>query len=476
MITSSKLHYRPANGYFGDTIPFYWEGQYHVFYLEGQFDPYRRVRFTPFNHLFSTNLVNWEELPVALDLGAPQDVDMSLGTGTVIAHDGCFYLLYCGRRFNPTRETVCLATSQDLVHWEKSSQNPILLPDEKIYAASDFRDPFPFWIPEQGRFGMVIASKLATAGTPQPGCLGFALSEDLRHWVLQPPFYAPHTHSMALECPDLFEDLGHWHLIYSADGRTCYRSADDLAGPWQATNPDNDDQYYRGIYAPKTLFDGQRRFLFGWIGTREGERDEGEHQWGGDMLIPRELVARPGGALVEVCPPEILAACPPLGAYHYDFRLGRWQNSEKALWGRRQDGLAYAVVNHCPQNLLVDLTVKFAGDSQAAGVIFRAQPDLSTFYALRLEPSLGRVVIQRWQGNARQNRATVLAERPLSTIAGQPVHVQLFIDGDIIEAFVNQRTAMCCRAYDFTQGELGFFVENGEASFEQIHLKQLPEG
>lgn len=25
----SKIHYRPANGYFGDAIPFYWEGHYH---------------------------------------------------------------------------------------------------------------------------------------------------------------------------------------------------------------------------------------------------------------------------------------------------------------------------------------------------------------------------------------------------------------------------------------------------------------
>ena len=67
----SKIHYRPANGYFGDAIPFYWEGHYHVFYLEGQLEPERRVRFTPFNHLVSTDLVNWEELPVALPLGRP---------------------------------------------------------------------------------------------------------------------------------------------------------------------------------------------------------------------------------------------------------------------------------------------------------------------------------------------------------------------------------------------------------------------
>jgi len=36
------------------------------------------------------------------------------------------------------------------------------------------------------------------------------------------------------------------------------------------------------------------------------------------------------------------------------------------------------------------------------------------------------------------------------------------------------RSALCCRGYDFKSGELGFFVENGEASFENVQLKLLP--
>ena len=279
-VSSSKLHYRPTAGYFGDAIPFYWEGQYHVFYMEGQFDPYRRVRFTPINHIVSTDLVNWEELPVAIPLGGPDDVDMSLGTGSVIAHNGQFYFLYCGRRFDPRTETVCLATSQDLVHWEKHPGNPILVADNSAYTTDHFRDPFPFWHPEEDSYWMVVSSKLADPSTPRPGCLALAVSKDLADWELRSPFYAPNTHFGALACPDVFEAQGRRYVIYSADGRPFYRVADSLLGPWLPAGPDSRDQFFDGVSAPKTLSDGRRRFLFGWLGTKEGESDDGRWEWG----------------------------------------------------------------------------------------------------------------------------------------------------------------------------------------------------
>ena len=470
----SKLHYRPATGFFGDPIPFYWEGEYHVFYLEAQVDPYRRFRFTPFNHLVSTDLVNWEELPVAIPLGGPDDIDMSLGTGSVIAHDDQFYFLYCGRRFNPKREAICLATSPDLIHWEKHPGNPILVPDDSQYAPSDFRDPFPFWVPEDDRFWMVISSKLAVPSTPRPGCLALAVSKDLVNWELRPPFYAPNLHAMALECPDVFEAQGRRYTIYSADRRTFYREADRLAGPWRAAGPDRTHYYVSELYAPKTLSDGERRFLFGFLGTKGDERDDGSWEYGGDMAIPRELVPLPGGDLAERCPKEILAACGQRLEHDLDFRLGRWWKTGQAVTGRRSDGLAYAAVQNCPQDLLLELSIKLAPATGAAGILFRASADLGTFYALRLEPGWSRVVVERWDAGAPGEKALVLAERPLEAIAGRTVTVQLFLDGDIIEIFVDGLRAMCCRAYDHKTGELGIFVENGAAAFENIGLRYLP--
>ncbi len=468
----SKLHYRPSTGYFGDPIPFYWDEQYHLFYLEGQFDSYRRVRFTPFNHLVSRDLINWEELPVAIPLGSSDDIDMSLGTGSIIAHDGRFYFLYCGRKLiygkdRKNYETTCLATSNDLIHWKKHPNNPILIPDGSVYATDNFRDPFPFWNAEENCYWMVIASKLANKETLRSGCLALAVSQDLEHWELRQPFYSPNTHSGALECPDLFEEQGKWYVIYSTDGRTSYRVADRLTGPWLSPKPDNSDCYFPGLYAAKTLYNSKRRFLFGWLGTKEKESDTGRIEWGGDMMIPRELVPLPEGRLAEICPREILEACGPEVEVHLDFRLGKWQQASSFLNGRRLDGLAYAVVCATSSDLLVEFSMKFAPETNAGGIIFRANPSLTTFYALRLEPDSHHVVIEKG--------FSILAERRLDTVPGKSVMVQLFLDNDIIEAFVDGCSVMCCRGYDFLKsGELGIFVQNGEATFENLKVRLLP--
>lgn len=38
------IYYRPEDGYVGDVIPFFWQGQYHAFYLKA---PLRRWRLNP---------------------------------------------------------------------------------------------------------------------------------------------------------------------------------------------------------------------------------------------------------------------------------------------------------------------------------------------------------------------------------------------------------------------------------------------
>lgn len=474
----SNLHYRPSNGYFGDPIPFYWDNQYHLFYLLGQFDEQRRVSYTPYCHLMSKDLLSWEELPLAIPLGGPDDIDMSLGTGSIIERNGTFHLFYCGRRLfrDGQYETVCRATSEDLIHWDKDSRNPILIPDSTIYATSDFRDPYPFWNEKENRYWMVIASRLKEEDIPRRGVLALAVSSNLEQWELQAPLLEANMSNMALECPDIFREDGKWYLIYSADGKTCYRVADSLRGPWQTRAPDPVDLW--NFYAAKTLSDGKRRFLFGWLSTKAGDSDSGARQWGGDLMIPRELVVQSDGRLVEICPPEILSACGPELPVDLDFRLGSWQRDTDTFRVQRLDGFAYAVARGSPPNLLAQVSLNFAPDTRSAGVLFRASPDLSTYYALRLEPDRHRVVLERWPRSGREilcvPEVYYLAERTLDIVPGKPITVQLFLDESIIEAFVDGQYALCCRGYDYKQGDLGFFVEHGEASFEVLGLHSIP--
>ena len=478
----SIFHYRPQDGYFGDTVPFFWQGQYHLFYLKGQSDPWRRVKYTPYCHLVSIDLVHWQELPIALELGSIDEIDMSLGTGTIIEKDGTFNLLYCGRVFQGDRssgnphweksaiETVCLATSKDLITWVKDSRNPILVPDDRLYELSDFRDPFPFWNEEEKCYWMLIAGK--QKGVPLPGTLALAVSLDLEHWELKPPFLAPNLTPMAPECPDLFQSGNFWYLYYSCDRHTVYRYAHQLSGPW--LRPFSDPRDHWNIYAPKTLFDGKRRFLMGWIATKTNEQDNGSIEWGGDSLIPRQLEALPDGRLAESCPIEIIAACSENVPYQIQPCVGHWQIDDNHAVASRTDGLAYTKIKGIPDHFLLDMTLacnQIVSASCAAGVMFRASNDLQTHYALRLEFDRKRVVVERFP---HSSETAFLVERPLTAELGQPVHIQLFVDGDILEGFINDEYALACRLYDFVDGDVGLFCEFSQTLYSNITIKALP--
>lgn len=478
----APYHYCPPDGYFGDPIPFFWNGEYHLFYLIGQFDPWRRVRYTPYRHLLSTDLVNWKELPVAIELGEREDVDMSLGTGTAIERDGTFYFFYCGRTFLPgdavdgldeehwergARETICVARSKDLIKWEKDPGNPILKPDGVRYQETDFRDPYVFWNEKEGRYWMVMSVKITDTSLANVGALGLATSNDLENWELEDPLWAPHLSRAALECPDVFRIGEKWYMFYSANATTFYRVADSPEGPWAPAEPDICDNL--AFYAAKIFFTGNRRFLVGWIPTRQDENDEGRFRWGGHCAIPRELVQLPDGALAQRCPPEIINIYHEIVPLAIQRKSGEWTQEGHTISALRTDGFAYAVIAY-QKNGLIQLSLRMKGDNCSAGVVFRAGPDLSTYYVLRLEPARKRTIIERVPHIAE---VKFRSERELVYTEGQNVDIKLFLDGSIIEAFVAERGALCCRAYDFAEGEIGLYVEHGEAFFTNVSMRDL---
>lgn len=116
----------------GDAIPFFHEGRYHLFYLEapaGKYDQPDRGR-TPWRHVVSDNLVDWQDLGIALPLGEGDDPDIDgIWTGSIIAVDGVLHVFYTGgRRVASIPQTVCHATSTDGVLFTKSPANPIHFP------------------------------------------------------------------------------------------------------------------------------------------------------------------------------------------------------------------------------------------------------------------------------------------------------------------------------------------------------------
>ncbi|MDX1520817.1 MAG: glycosyl hydrolase family 32, partial [Anaerolineae bacterium] len=155
------------------------EPDYHIFYLQAARSLEREV-FRHFNvsvgHAVSTDLRRWEVLPDALQPSAgPAWDDYTTWTGSIIKHQGLWYFFYTGtcRAERAWIQRIGLATSADLIHWQKHPDNPLIEADARWYEMLDlnvwedqaWRDPWVFQHRDTGEFHALITARVK-AGPP----------------------------------------------------------------------------------------------------------------------------------------------------------------------------------------------------------------------------------------------------------------------------------------------------------------------
>jgi beta-fructofuranosidase len=448
----SPIHFRPAVGRLADTIPFFHDGKYHVFYL-------RAIGKVPWEHIVSTDLVHWTELPTALKAdGAPDGPDgQNMFTGCVVERAGLFHIFYVGwNSRNPAGvEFIRHATSPDLLTWTKHPKF-LLGPDGVMYPNAhqrDFRDPYVFWNSDDTRYWMVFCST---------GKTGVATSPDLEHWTLQPPLDSSYQGMGTPECPDAFRIGDTYYLIMSpiATASTYARFARALRGPYR--DPVSPTVDTRILYAAKRMYDGKRHILVGWIRDLAGDRDGGAEQWGGTMCVPRELSAGPEGQLYSRPVPEALAV----------FQKTRLALTNRPAvtakgWSYEGSTLVARAANPSPLEFGVPdhylLQAQLRLDPKAElTVVFRAQSEGISGYRLVVRPGSQDAEI-KGPGFTYNRRIRIDGSRPITLTA--------FVQGSIIECFLNDAYAFSCRAYNFSHGALRIEATDGPLKVLDLSVK-----
>lgn len=464
------IFYRPEDGVVGDCIPFYWEGAYHLFYLKDYRNPEEHGEGTPWWHLVTRDFVTFEDWGEALPRGEVDAQDRAVFTGSVIERGGRFHIYYTGhndrlKAQGKPVEAIMRASSPDLRTWTKDEAFRLFAPEG--YEPDDWRDPFVFWNEAVGEYWMLLAAKKSTGPGRHRGVTALASSPDLRRWEVRAPFWAPDLYSIH-ECPDLFRIGEWWYLVYSTFSDRCvthYRMSRSLAGPWLA--PANDTFDGRAYYAAKTAGDGNRRFIFGWLPTREGEQDDGPWQWGGELVV-HAILQQEDGTLAVRAPRPVLAQFTTLSPSAPIPLLGAWKrvgNIFTASAAGRFSALAHGAM---PDECLIEMTLRYQPGTVSCGALLRASDDLESYYQVRLEPGNGRLVVDRWP---RPGDQAFMLERPLPTWAGQPITLRLLVSGSSLVVYADDRVALSCRLYDHPQGNLDLFVTEGEATFLGVTMK-----
>ena len=468
--------YRPDDGAAGDFIPFFWEGDYHLFYIKEYGVETGHGPGRPWFHLVTRDFVTFEDWGEAITHGAADEQDVDVGTGSVIAGNGIFYIYYTG--INPTfagtgkaAQVVMRATSTDLRTWHKDPDFIFFAPTTLGYELDDWRDPFVFWNEEAGEYWMLMTARRDSGPVRNRGCIGLAVSSDLVTWEGRPPLWTP-DEVWAHPCPDMFRHGGWWYLVYSVSREwiaTHYRMAHSLAGPWISPADDMFDGLAYG--AAKTAADESQRYLFGWLPTRAGETDDGDWLWGGNLVV-HEVVPQPDGALTVRIPETIARAFTKPAPLLPQPVLGSWEVQEESAATSATGRYALMTLGEMPDECLIEATVTLAPGLTNCGLLLRASDDLESYYQVRLEPARNRIVLDRWspQFSITTTNPPFMLERRVVLAPDRPLKVQLLVDGTALVVYVDDQVALSGRIYDRRTGALGLFVTEGEARFDGIRM------
>ena len=481
----------------GDTMPFYHAGKWHLFFSQppqGAWEYVERARVST-AHLCSDDLVRWEIMPDAFGPGTHGDCDGDgIWTGSVIEHNGRFHFFYTGyNRQSASPQTICKATSADLITWDKVANNPLFGPDDRWYETVDWRDPFVYRDEENGRFAMLLSARLKEGPEFRRGCIAMAYSDDLEQWEVQPP----HPSSMLThcpECPETFKLGDWWYLVesrYAERMQTVYRVAPSPAGPWSSRKLDSLDG--RRFYAAKSAGDGQRRVSFAWIPFRKHHDRQQGWVWGGELGSPRELISLPDGTMTVRLVPDVAASYAAPIRFQLAPQLGAWRTDGDDIHCDATGKYGYAFVTGPDRDdVLLDVDIEPGEHTESVGILIEPAGGarLESGYFLAIEPMKERVIFDRWPApmdplwdslvlherhgiSVTSEIDSPLVERPLaSTPSGRRYRVRLLRKGSAVECFVADQVVASYRLYEVSDNAYGLFVQEGQAVFHDLGFRR----
>ena len=183
---------------------------YHLFFLQAPRslrDPGKRHVNARVGHAVSRDLVSWDYLGETFGPGTSGFDDLAVWTGSVV-HDGqrwrLFYTAISTAGHHVFDQRIGCAVSDDLHHWERVGDEPVVTVDRRWYktldlappgttgpdlrgASETWRDPLVLRDPGGDGWHMLITARGVGAGRNDDGVIAHARSTDLCSWELGPP-------------------------------------------------------------------------------------------------------------------------------------------------------------------------------------------------------------------------------------------------------------------------------------------------
>lgn len=461
-----NYHIMPPAGLLNDPNGFIqFEDDYHLFYQFYPFDTVHGAKF--WAHLKSKDLVEWQELPLAL---APAQAYESHGcySGSAVNNQGELTLMYTGNvkdQADNRQSYQCLAVTEDGINFNKLG--PVINEQPPGYTAH-FRDP-KVWN-KNGSWYMVIGAQ----NKDEKGRVLLYRSKNLKDWILLGEIVNNKIQNLndsiyMWECPDLFSLAEKEILIGSPQGinpegdlyNNIYQSG-YFVGKLDYEKAEFEHQEFieldRGFdfYAPQTTLDNKgRRILIAWMGVPDQAENylEKNNDWIHALTIPRVLKLNQENKLIQKPVPE-LKKLRTDKISHQNIKL---KNKEIELQGISGQSLELIVgfENVNADNFGLKVRSSYSG-REASIISYNQKKEKLTLDMSNLD-KVGR------------------GQRSCFIKNSKNLKLHFFIDISSIEIFVNQgEEVFTSRIYPKPEStKIKFFAKNGEVIIRNLKKWQL---
>lgn len=506
-----SIDYYPEGMSMWDAWGLVHNGLTHIFYLQFYGPDSKRSPEDAnwLGHAVSTDLLHWTEKSLAIGPGpAGGAEDLQPWTGCVVEHAGKFYFYYTMRSSTDQGygQKIGLATSDDLEHWTRHADNPVLIPDERYYVGYqhplpkncvDCRDMVVIRDPDGPGWLGFFATRVHPGTAAQTAAIGLARSTDLIHWEQFPPAFVPGNIS-AIEVPDVYQLNGRWYMTCLTGNRygnrdifsdqtvilgTIYAVADHAEGPYRMIPGDNvilGGQTYSGYTCRTMLVDGER-VAFYTQSVPEGPATLSAPMAlrslsAGQLRLGFSPHARQWRKKTLIAPgdqPEIVSL--PFSQFYWALNGGVWRRQDGIYLGTGLSGWQTADLGIGAENIDFSASLKLDSGA-AAGLVFRPDTRRDHSGDDRSGDMIFYLDVQRQQVAAARLPAFIQAHvREFPLQIGQTYHMRLCIRQPRFEVYVDDILVLqgALQAQPMPAPSVGLFVDRGTVQVSDLALYEL---
>lgn len=468
-------HYTSRRNWINDPNGLLWfDGEYHLFY---QYNPHGDVwGDIGWGHAVSTDLLHWDELPVALQADArtmifsgSAVVDTHNTSGFAGPGETALVAIYTGAGRAPgglQSQHIAYSTDRGRT-WTKYACNPVL-----DLGLAEFRDPKVQWYAPGGFWLMAVV-------LPELRRIAFHASGDLKSWRHLSDFGPAGATAGIWECPDLFpiaRDDGGTAWVLKVDVFAGHASGSmgsqyfvgDFDGvrfvpcPGQdARWSDHGADFYAALSWNHLPAGEPAPVWIGWMNNHRYARDTPTRPWRGALSLPRRLALRRdahGLVLVQQPLPQ----------------LANRRTRHRQYAGVRLDGAAPAWTLDGAGRMQWDIVAQFVpGDALECGLRLGNGADEYVLVGYRADT--GTVFVDRSHAGGMTGHPDFPGRRHAPADVASGLHLRILVDNCSVEVFVNDGAATITELVFPTAAfdTLAPYALGGGAALQSLDIWQL---